>query len=143
MTEYRYPKDGRELVMNIYLLGDTNVTATVFPQYPMQGTSYRSASLILSASMPSELTNGLLIGLPAGDVSDSRLDIVRINPNFILKAGKPKWVNVPDDIQTALDTFYTLEGQDTLTSDQELQLKQVKNKLDYYFSTSRRFSIEG
>jgi hypothetical protein len=143
-TKYTYPRDGKELVINIYLLGDTEVTATVFPQYPMQGTSYRSAAYTLSSAMPSELTNGLLIGLPAGDVADSRLDIARINPVFIIKAGKPKWVNVPDDIKTNIDTFYELvDSTDPLTGDQEVQLKQVRIKLDNYFNTSRRFSIEG
>ena len=49
-----------------------------------------------------------------------------------------------DDIKTNIDTFYELvDSTDPLTGDQEVQLKQVRIKLDNYFNTSRRFSIEG
>lgn len=130
-----YPRNGKEIVVPVYVIGDTSVTGTLFSRYMgdiLEGSRLRAYELKTKSS---------LVSMPAGDVSDSRLPKTYINPSLITKFGSAKLIDVPADIKEIIDEAYAIEDKENKTESDLENLKNDKEKLSYYFSATRAYSI--
>lgn len=130
-----YPKS-QEIVVPVYLLGETGVVGTIFPWYVTENAVTNSVLRAYEIRFATSVA-----GIPAGDVSDSRLEKVYINPKMITKFGKPKLVDLPADIKSLVAEAYAIEDNKDATDEDIEKLEKDKELLNEYFSASRAYSF--
>ena len=139
MKKLMYPDNGKETVIPLSLIG-SDTKLTLFTRYiGVGGQAFESAKYRLSLLKGHHHPD--MVSIHKDGAVDSRDDVTRVNPHYLVEADAPKQIAIPSDIQALITSVNESLAKETLTDDEAKTLKKDEATLDYYFSTTRNYSL--